>query len=444
MDQLPGDVLADVLGRLAPRSLFACRSICKAWRAVIDGHRLLRKDLLPFTVAGIYVVYDNVSAKHSPPTFFSRPSAWARIQANLRYLDKIRPGYGWSHIGVHCNGLILLSEGVVNPATRQWAVLPPYPDRTRVKGFGQFAFLAFDPTVSPHFEVFFMHCVNHRYAGENTDLYPASPGSEWPPSPFVMSAFSSKTWRWEERSFAREGAAVRSVADVEPFLRDVYGHDSSVYWRGRLYVDQTYFVIRLSLEDNKYQVIHLPPINTAYPRIDPYLGKSEKGVYYGFEHDEWELQIWFLHESTDDDPEWTLKHEIDLRPTLASFPWKNGDRSWSVQQGVSREGLEKEEPEWDSDNEDGVVVAAAAAATEVTKGFNDCISILGFHPYKEIVFLYTWSKRVMAYHLNSSKLEDLGCLPSDDDDEMRSSCIYTPCWMESCLRTNSVETNIKH
>ncbi|KAK1699218.1 hypothetical protein QYE76_015915 [Lolium multiflorum] len=442
MDQLPGDVLADVLGRLPPRNLAAYRSICKAWHAVIDGHRLLRKDLLPLTVAGIYAVYDNVSAKHSPPTFFSRPSAGARIQGNLRYLDKIRPGIGWSRIGVHCNGLILLSEGVVNPATRQWAFLPPYPDRTRVKGFGQFAFLAFDPTVSPHFEVFFMHCVIHRYGGENTDLYPGSPGSEWPPSPFVMSAFSSKTWRWEERSFAREGAAVRSVADVEPFLQSVYGHES-VYWQGRLYVDQIYFVIRLSLEDNKYRVIHLPPINTAYPQIDPYLGKSEKGVYYGFEHHGCDLQIWFLNESTHD-PEWTLKHEIDLRPTLASFSWKHGDGSWSVQQDVNHKALEKEELEWDSDNEDGTVATAAATEVNVLKGFDDYIFILGFHPYKEIVFLYTWSKRVMAYHLNSSKLEELGCLPSGEDDEMRSSCIYTPCWMESCLRTNGLETNINH
>ncbi|KAM0837950.1 hypothetical protein ACQ4PT_061305 [Festuca glaucescens] len=118
MDQLPGDVLADVLGRLAPRNLTACRSVCKAWCAVVDAHGLLRKDLLPLTVAGIYVVYNNILAKHSPPTFFSHPSVGARIQGNLRYLDKIRPGCGWSRIGIHCNGLILLHEGVVNPATR--------------------------------------------------------------------------------------------------------------------------------------------------------------------------------------------------------------------------------------------------------------------------------------------------------------------------------------
>jgi hypothetical protein len=167
MDQLPGDLLADVLGRLAPRGLAACRSICKAWRDVVDAGRLLRTDLLPLTLAGIYVVYhtygpSNDPPSNDPPTFFSRPSVGSRIQGSLRYLNAVRPP-DWSRIGVHCNGLLLLHEGVVNPATGQWACLPPYPDRTPAKGFFQRDFLAFDPAVSPHFEVFFMHCVLHRY-----------------------------------------------------------------------------------------------------------------------------------------------------------------------------------------------------------------------------------------------------------------------------------------
>jgi hypothetical protein len=182
MDLLPGDVLADVLGRLAPRSLAACRSVCKAWCAVVDAHRLLRADLLPLSLAGIYVVYHTVWPSTAPPTFFSRPSAGSRIQGDLGYLNAVRPD--WSRIGVHCNGLFLLHEGMVNPATGQWACLPAYPDRTRIKGFAQHGFLAFDPTVSSHFEVFFMHCVLHRSAS-HTEL---SPNSEWPPSPYIMSA----------------------------------------------------------------------------------------------------------------------------------------------------------------------------------------------------------------------------------------------------------------
>ncbi|CAM0954585.1 unnamed protein product [Alopecurus aequalis] len=428
MDLLPEDVLADVLGRLTPRSLAACRSVCQAWRAAVDAHRLLRADLLPLTLAGIYVVYF-ARGEHCPPTFFSRPSVGEKIQGNLGYLDAIHDDC--SYIGYHCNGLILLDEGVVNPATRQCARLPPYPDPTRVDGFFQEDFLTFDPTVSPHFEVVFMHCVRHRYPND-TEL----DSSGWPPSPYVMSVFSSKAWRWEERSFARDGMAVRSVADVEPFLRNVYRNDA-VYWPGRLYVYHIYFIIRFSLEDNKYRVIQLPPMDEACGTIEPHLGKSTKGVYYGFVHGRCKLQMWFLNESTSD-TKWILKHKIDLTPSLANFPWRHGDGSWSVQ-GVNHEALEEEGPEWDSDNEDGTI--STATEVSVQEGFRGGISILGFHPYKEIIFLHTWSKRVMAYHLNSFMLEDLGCLPLDGDDEILSSCTYTPYWMESCLRENSFEAN---
>ncbi|CAN6298240.1 unnamed protein product [Urochloa humidicola] len=52
---LPDDVLAAVLARLSPRSLAASRCVCKAWRAVVDDHRLLRmEDFLPLSVGGIF------------------------------------------------------------------------------------------------------------------------------------------------------------------------------------------------------------------------------------------------------------------------------------------------------------------------------------------------------------------------------------------------------
>ncbi|RLM84685.1 uncharacterized protein C2845_PM04G01270 [Panicum miliaceum] len=54
MDSLLGAVAADVLALLPPRSLAACRCVCKAWRAVVDAGRLLRADLLPLSVGGIF------------------------------------------------------------------------------------------------------------------------------------------------------------------------------------------------------------------------------------------------------------------------------------------------------------------------------------------------------------------------------------------------------
>ncbi|KAI5003361.1 hypothetical protein ZWY2020_030521 [Hordeum vulgare] len=179
---LHGDVLANILGRLMPRSLAACRSVCKAWCNVVDAHGLLRKDLLPLSLAGIFVVYSFVDDKHLPPVFLSRPSFVGKIQGNLGYLDDVRDS--WSHMTVQCNGLLLLHWGGVarkacmfhlqvlpvqgssaNPATRQWVSLP-HPDRIRIKGFIERDWLTFDPTVSPHFEVFFMHCVSRRYENQ--------------------------------------------------------------------------------------------------------------------------------------------------------------------------------------------------------------------------------------------------------------------------------------
>lgn len=181
--------------------------------------------------------------------------------------------------------------------------------------------------------------------------------------------------------------------------------------------------------------------------MTPYFGKSKKGVYYGFVYGWYKLQVWFLDESTHGTHEWTLKHDsdLDLEPLLGNFPWKHGDGPWSVQgHSVNAEAtLEKEEkPEWDSDKDDGISIATDADDI-IWKGFS--ISILGFHPYKEIVFLYTSSDRVMAYHLNSSKAEDLISLPLDLFDydmqmQLGLSFTYTPCWMEiNCLRETSVD-----
>lgn len=259
MDVLPDDVVADVLGHLDPRSLAACRCVCKSWRATVDAGRLLRKDLLPLSVAGIFDLYMTGIGEELPPMFFARPASINNPPIDTDLLSYLHAAFfhDWaysSEITGHCNGLLLLFAAVANPATRQWARLPPYPreDPRPNKAFYQHAFLAYDPTTAApsqqHFEVFFMQCpfrtVSERRT--RTELDPANPGLEWPPSPFVMSVFSSRTWRWEERSFVREGMGARHIASLVPFLEDVSRHDS-VYWRGRLYVCHIFFIIRYAM-----------------------------------------------------------------------------------------------------------------------------------------------------------------------------------------------------
>ncbi|KAM0916704.1 hypothetical protein ACQ4PT_010044 [Festuca glaucescens] len=130
--RLPTDVLAEILRRVPPRWLAAARCACRAWRDAVDGRRLLRADLLPLSLAGLFVHFD----EHKLPEFLARPSPSAAARAvsgNLSFLPSASPhcGYSWDVDGVewksynikdHCNGLLLLKNNcVVNPATRRSA-----------------------------------------------------------------------------------------------------------------------------------------------------------------------------------------------------------------------------------------------------------------------------------------------------------------------------------
>jgi hypothetical protein len=113
--------------------------------------------------------------------------------------------------------------------------------------FAHREYLAFDPTLSPHYEVFMIPWIRTygKYNAWNSDdkLDPAIEDLEWPPSPCILHVFSSRTKVWEERSFVREGGAAGNVADMR--LNWEYVQDNSVYWRGVLYVHcHTKFIMR--------------------------------------------------------------------------------------------------------------------------------------------------------------------------------------------------------
>ncbi|CAN6317516.1 unnamed protein product [Urochloa humidicola] len=231
---LPEDVLADVLGRLAPRWLAASRRVCHAWRAAIDGRGLLRDaaDLLPRSLAGIFIQHSS----NWMTSFLCRPSAAGRpASADLHYTfsgdgggKEIEDSF---EVRDHCNGLVLLQDVVANPATRRWARLPPCPPPPCAgpDHGGYFyveEYLTFDPAVSPHYEVFSVPRVRHKvelkcpneldpipscweevgWPTTYKNLDPALEGLEWPPSPCALHVFSSRTGKWEERSFCSRRA----------------------------------------------------------------------------------------------------------------------------------------------------------------------------------------------------------------------------------------------
>jgi hypothetical protein len=99
--------------------------------------------------------------------------------------------------------------------------------------------LAFDPTVSPHYQLFLVPYYLSNGTGDVVD--PLVEGSEWPPTTCILNVYSSRSRLWEVRSFAREGKAAGLVAKQRGLYR--YG---AVCWRQALYVHSpSNFVMRL-------------------------------------------------------------------------------------------------------------------------------------------------------------------------------------------------------
>jgi hypothetical protein len=105
-------------------------------------------------------------------------------------------------------------------------------------------YLAFDPTVSPHYEVF---VVPHRCSilyGETVD--PMVEESKLLTSSLTcaLRVFSSRYGGREWRSFVQEGSIAYAVRKLKPLdLREC-----AIYWRGSLYVQRdANFVVRCVL-----------------------------------------------------------------------------------------------------------------------------------------------------------------------------------------------------
>ncbi|CAN6309822.1 unnamed protein product [Urochloa humidicola] len=441
-DQLPQDVLADVLARMPPRTLAASRAVCREWRAAADADARcrLRADLLPISLGGIFIT----SHEPDPPDFFARPSSTpARRAVGGRLERYVDPGQfvhdDFPDIIDCCNGLLLLEADVhrmyvVNPATKQWARLPPYPKPPALSegnlGFGSYfsPYLVFDPTLSPHYEVVALQVPFNREGIE-------SQGLEWPPSLYIMRVCSSRTGRWEERPFSLEEELQGGIDGV----RSMWGQ--AAYWHGALYVHRTSdFVMRINLSNDKYRLIKLPSGFDASVDHEFYLGKSKNGIYFAtITNYQYRVHIWFLDESGDK-MKWVLKRSISARAVIQHF-WNNPhdqtDRPWILQDGGFDQENDKEpntaimekDLDWDSDDDSAINI----------KDCDDKLLggsvIFGFHPYKQIVFLHY--STVLAYHFDSSKVQDLGELHLKYPGHLICKpFVYTPCWAGEMSENN--------
>uniref|UniRef100_A0A0D9XUG3 F-box associated domain-containing protein n=1 Tax=Leersia perrieri TaxID=77586 RepID=A0A0D9XUG3_9ORYZ len=260
---------------------------------------------------------------------------------------------------------------------------------------------------------------------------------EWSPSPWKVEVFSSRTSRlWKERTFVRDGEPLGTVEDMrmDPSYptgdrpRQWYG----VYHQGALYVHcRGHFVARFSFSNDKYQIIKTPEENSEnYEFAKPFLGRAKNGICYGIIGKKCQPQIWILRESCGQ-MDWILKHTDDLKhfdEELRTFDYTIRYIRLEVDgsKHEKNETLSKVNSEWDSDNDDFISVTVLMDSTAM-HGFKSLDSIL-------IKKLSAWCihLKVVAYHLNSSKMQYLGYSHPKSYDLSNSNGIYesfpyTPC-----------------
>ncbi|TVU21116.1 hypothetical protein EJB05_30733, partial [Eragrostis curvula] len=220
------------------------------------------------------------------------------------------------------------------------------------------------------------------------------------PSVCETHVFSSRTGRWEEKHFAREGG--EPAGTEESWVSE---KRYSVYSRGALYVhSQNDFFCRVSLASNTYRVIK-PPVQQITGRPD---SSTEQQSWACLGNKRGDDEAWILEDKNYNNADFGEYYDTDDE--------EEGDYYYDQQ------------PYDDEDDEE----------PDELGGY---ICFLGFHPFEEVVFFNCNAlRRGVAYDLNTSKVRDLGnMLPKSSEGQhtayIRSSFPYTPCWMEDSLPT---------
>jgi hypothetical protein len=162
------------------------------------------------------------------------------------------------------------------------------------------------------------------------------------------------------------------------------------------------------LLDDKYRVIESPiQFADREDGVQSFLGRSEKGVYIaaiatvGLG----KLRVWTLVESGDQ-TEWVPKDQINLK--INTHTWwvkkKKLDKMKYWILDLDNNGMKNQEVSleqnicWNSDD-DNII----DDSDDEEEGF-EYIKFLGFHPYKEVIFLCAYRCYAVAFQLNCPKV----------------------------------------
>uniref|UniRef100_A0A453CVS0 F-box domain-containing protein n=1 Tax=Aegilops tauschii subsp. strangulata TaxID=200361 RepID=A0A453CVS0_AEGTS len=140
---LPDELVSEILPRIPVEPLLRFRSVCKAWRGIIDEDSFHREHLRHQTSSLLVAPWigenddDGPFASSTGEVTAAGFYQWDGKQQDAATLVHAMPNYHNKmealHSMAHCDGLVLLPADdtvhVVNPATRRTITLPPTPNR---------------------------------------------------------------------------------------------------------------------------------------------------------------------------------------------------------------------------------------------------------------------------------------------------------------------------
>ncbi|XP_051222175.1 uncharacterized protein [Lolium perenne] len=207
----PSDVLVDILGRLPRRALARSCCVCRTWRALVTAHKLI-PPLLPLRLPHYFPrrafggIFFNKNGFASNTSFFGPPGS-----ERLFFPHEAR-------VRQSCNGLLLLHDCVLNPATGRCSRLPSLKPWRRAAVEA----LAFDPAVSLHYDVYHLEELAARpNQGEVLQQLEKSLVS--------LLVYSSRTGRWESRELVPGRCAPGHLYDAVATPKEEEKQDDDGY-----------------------------------------------------------------------------------------------------------------------------------------------------------------------------------------------------------------------
>uniref|UniRef100_M8B0Y7 Uncharacterized protein n=1 Tax=Aegilops tauschii TaxID=37682 RepID=M8B0Y7_AEGTA len=160
---LPDELVSEILPRIPVEPLLRFRSVCKAWRGIIDEDSFHREHLRHQTSSLLVAPWigenddDGPFASSTGEVTAAGFYQWDGKQQDAATLVHAMPNYHNKmealHSMAHCDGLVLLPADdtvhVVNPATRRTITLPPTPNAI-FRGPHQAFGLGHDPRSNPY------------------------------------------------------------------------------------------------------------------------------------------------------------------------------------------------------------------------------------------------------------------------------------------------------